>query len=157
MTMNDSDRRKLAGAVVRDEIAHQGRTQDWAAERMGMASSSLHGVILGEAAVTPMRLRSIAGTLGLPRRLLTSIVDGDVTEIRFIGADEMRPSQRREVFRGLLRAARATGLVTVPVVVTEKGAAWRVKRYGDGVTDLEYVPPLLTTRQQPRKSLQSPI
>jgi hypothetical protein len=32
----------------------------------------------------------------------------------------------------------------VPVVVTEKGAAWRVKRYEEvGVTDLEYVPPLL--------------
>lgn len=48
-----------------------------------------------------------------------------------------------EVFRALLRAARASGLVTVPVVVTEKGAAWRVKRYQDGVTDLEYVPPSL--------------
>lgn len=48
-----------------------------------------------------------------------------------------------EVFRALLQAARTSGLVTVPVVVTEKGAAWRVKRDQDGVTDLEYVPPLL--------------
>ena len=31
----------------------------------------------------------------------------------------------------------------VPLVVTEKGAAWRVRRYEDGVTDLEYVPQLL--------------
>lgn len=48
-----------------------------------------------------------------------------------------------EVFRALLGAARASGLVTLPLVVTEKGAAWRVKRYEDGVTDLEYVPQLL--------------
>lgn len=92
--MNESGRRKLAGAVISDEIAHQGRTQDWAAEQMGMAPSSLHATILGEAGVTPMRLRSIAGTLGLPRRLLTSIVDGDVAQIRFIGDEEMRSTVR---------------------------------------------------------------
>ncbi len=101
--MNESGRRKLAGTVVRDEIAHQGKTQDWAAEQMGMATSSLHAIILGEAGVTPMRLRSIAGTLGLPRRLLTCIVDGDVAQIRFIGDDEMRPSQRRTILEGLGR------------------------------------------------------
>ena len=101
--MNATGRRKLAGIIVRDEIAHLGKTQDWAAEQMGMATSSLHGVILGEAGATPMRLRSIAGTLGLPRRLLTSIVDGDVTQIRFIGDDEMRPSQRRAILERLGR------------------------------------------------------
>jgi hypothetical protein len=48
-----------------------------------------------------------------------------------------------EVFRELLSAARASGLVTVPVVLTEKGAAWHVKRHEDGVTELEYMPPSL--------------
>lgn len=101
--MNESGRRKLDGAVIRDEIEHQGKTQDWAAEQMGMATSSLHATILGQAGVTPMRLRSIAGTLGLPRRLLNSSVDGDVAQIRLIGDDEMRPSQRRAIHEGLGR------------------------------------------------------
>ncbi len=102
-TMNESGRRKLAGTIVRDEIAHQGKTQEWAAEQVGMATSSLHTIILGEVGVTPNRLRSIAGTLGLPRRLLTCIVDGDVAQIRFIGDDEMRPSQRRTILEALGR------------------------------------------------------
>ena len=45
--------------------------------------------------------------------------------------------------RYLLSAARASGLVTVKVVLTEKGAAWRVKRHEDGVTKLECMPPSL--------------
>ena len=55
--MTAADRRRLAGTVVRDEIAHQGRTQDWAADRMGMASSSLNAVIHGDAGATPLKLR----------------------------------------------------------------------------------------------------
>jgi broad specificity phosphatase PhoE len=47
-----------------------------------------------------------------------------------------------EVFRALLHAARASGLVTGPVVATEKGAAWRVKPHEHGTTHLEYVPAL---------------
>jgi transcriptional regulator with XRE-family HTH domain len=96
-------RRKLAGDIVRDEIAHQGQTQDWAAERMGMSSSALHSVLNGEVGVTQMKLRSVAGTLGLPRRLLTSVVDGDAAHIRAIGDDEMQPTLRRAVLRGLTR------------------------------------------------------
>jgi phosphohistidine phosphatase SixA len=48
-----------------------------------------------------------------------------------------------EVFSSLLGAARSSGLVTAPAVVTEKGAAWRVRRHEDNSTYLEYVPPSL--------------
>ena len=99
--MTAIDRRRLAGAVVRDEIAHQGKTQDWAADQMGMAFSSLNAVIHGEAGVTPLKLRSVAGALRLPRRLLTDIVDGNAAQIRAIGDDEMRPSLRRAIVEGL--------------------------------------------------------
>jgi broad specificity phosphatase PhoE len=47
-----------------------------------------------------------------------------------------------EVFRALLVAARASGLVAAEALVTEKGAGWRVRRRPDGVTDLAYLPPL---------------
>lgn len=101
--MTAIDRRKLAGDIVRTEIAHQGRTQEWAADRMGMASSSLLGILTGQDGVTPMKLRSVAGALGLPRRLLTYVIDGDAAHIRAIGDDEMPPSLRRGILERMSR------------------------------------------------------
>ena len=47
-----------------------------------------------------------------------------------------------EVFSALLVAARSSGFVTAPAVVTEKGAAWRVVVHENRPTELEYLPPL---------------
>lgn len=70
--VDETGRRKLAGAIVRDEIAYQGKTQEWAAERMGMAPSTQHRVIDWEAGVSQLRLRAVEGALGMPRYLLTT-------------------------------------------------------------------------------------
>lgn len=48
-----------------------------------------------------------------------------------------------EVFEALLRVGRASGLVTAPARLTEKGAAWRVIGHEDGSMELDYVPPYL--------------
>jgi hypothetical protein len=101
--MKETSRRKLAGDIVRDEIAYQGKTQEWAAERMGMAPSTMHRVIDWEAGVTQLRLRAVEGALGLPRYVLTYVIEGDTERIRAIGNDEMSPGLRRVIVDGLAR------------------------------------------------------
>lgn len=49
-----------------------------------------------------------------------------------------------EVFRALLDAALTLGMVTGPVLATEKGAAWRVRPHKHGTTHLEYLPALFS-------------
>jgi hypothetical protein len=98
-----TERRKLAGDIVSDEIAYQGKTQEWAAERMGIAPSTRPRVIDWEAGVTQLRLRAVEGALGLPRHLLTYVIDGDAERIRAIGDEEISPGLRRVILDGLTR------------------------------------------------------
>jgi plasmid maintenance system antidote protein VapI len=64
--------RQIAGSIVRDELARQGIKQEKAAQRMGVARSTLSRVIEGAEPVRPETLRGVEGLLGLPRRFLTS-------------------------------------------------------------------------------------
>jgi hypothetical protein len=50
-----------------------------------------------------MKLRSVAGALGLPRRLLIYVIDGDAAHIRAIGDDEMLPSLRTGILERMSR------------------------------------------------------
>jgi hypothetical protein len=97
------NRLKLAGDIVRDEIAYQGKTQEWAAEPMGIAPSTRPRVIDWEFGVTELRLRSVEGALGLPRHLLTYVIDGDADRIRAIGDEELSSGLRRVILQGLTR------------------------------------------------------
>lgn len=97
----DTSRHKLAGRFVRDEIARQGKTQRWAAAHAGMSGSTLARILTGDPTVEPMKLRSIEGALGLADQILTYVINGDIASIEAIGADELRPGQRRIILATL--------------------------------------------------------
>lgn len=79
--------RQLAGLVVREEIArnHLGRIR--AAERASMAPSTLDRVIKGDERVGDITLRQVEGALGLPRRFLTMVIEGDEQKLRELEMD----------------------------------------------------------------------
>ena len=86
--------RQLAGTIVRDEIAAQGLKQTDAAKAMRMAPSTLARIMRGEPNVTDLSLRQVEKPLGLPRHLLTYIIESDVEKI---GALDMDPDLRAHI------------------------------------------------------------
>lgn len=85
------DTRKIAGNIVREELARHALRQEVAADRAGMAKSTLSKVLAGEV-VQDLTLRQIEGLLGLPRRFLSYVIAADVDSI---GAIESDPDLRR--------------------------------------------------------------
>jgi transcriptional regulator with XRE-family HTH domain len=74
--------RQIAGSIVRDELARQGIKQEKAAQRMGVARSTLSRVIEGAEPVRSETLRGVEGLLGLPRRrFLDFVIDGDAERL----------------------------------------------------------------------------
>ena len=108
-TMRTTQRRKLAGSVVRDEIARAGKSHNWAADAMGIAPSTLARIFQGDERITDVTLRAAEGALDLPDHLLTYIKDGDAKQIGEIGNDEMRSGLRRVILH-TLAAIEAEGL-----------------------------------------------
>jgi transcriptional regulator with XRE-family HTH domain len=95
--------RQIAGSIVRDELARQGLKQEKAAQRMGVARSTLSRVIDGAESVRPETLRAVEGLLGFPRRYLDFVVDGDAGKVARL--KDMDADLRRHTLDALEEAA----------------------------------------------------
>ena len=102
-TLPDMDKhislRQLAGSIVRDEIARQRFNRKSAAERAKMAPSTLARAINGEPDVKDLTLRQIEGAFGLPRHLLTAVIEGNE---KMIGETDMDEDLRRYVLSSVI-------------------------------------------------------
>jgi transcriptional regulator with XRE-family HTH domain len=97
--------RQIAGSIVRDELARQGIKQEKAAQRMGVARSTLSRVIEGAEPVRSETLRGVEGLLGLPRRFLDFVIDGDAARVAKL--KEMDADLRRHTLDALEDAVQA--------------------------------------------------
>jgi transcriptional regulator with XRE-family HTH domain len=86
------NRQKLAGRVVRDEIARQRRTVDQTARDARMAPSTLYRILNGDADKDSSKYRAIEGVLGFPDDLLRHIIEGDSGRIEAIRPENIRSS-----------------------------------------------------------------
>lgn len=103
-TLPDMDKkltlRGLAGSLVRDEIARQHLDQTRVADMAHMARSTLSKIVNGTSeTISPVTLRSIEGALGMPRHLLTAVIDGDADRIE--GMDFADTDLKRHVLASL--------------------------------------------------------
>jgi hypothetical protein len=87
-----SNRQKLAGRVVRDEIARQRRTVDQTAIDARMAPSTLYRILNGVADKDSSKYRAIEGVLGFPDDLLRHIIEGNAARIEAIRPENIRSS-----------------------------------------------------------------
>jgi transcriptional regulator with XRE-family HTH domain len=101
-TLWSMNTRQIAGSIVRDELARQGMKQEKAAQRMGVARSTLSRVIDGAESVRPETLRAVEGLLGFPRRYLDFVVDGDAGKVARL--KDMDPDLRRHTLDALEEA-----------------------------------------------------
>lgn len=92
--MKASNRQKLAGQVVRDEIARQRRTVDETATDARMAPSTLYRILNGVADKDSSKYRAIEGALGFPDDLLRHIIEGNADRIEAIRPEDIRSSLR---------------------------------------------------------------
>jgi hypothetical protein len=92
ISMKASNRQKLAGRVVRDEIARQRRTVDQTAIDSRMAPSTLYRILNGVADKDSSKYRAIEGTLGFPDDLLRHIIEGNANRIESIRPQNIRSS-----------------------------------------------------------------
>ena len=74
--------RQLAGTIVRDEMARKGMGRLVTAAAASISPSTLARVIIGDPKVGDLTLRQVEGALGLPRRLLTLVIEGDDQRLR---------------------------------------------------------------------------
>lgn len=81
VTLSGMDTRQAAGQFVRDEMARQRLHQEAAAEAAHLSRSHLNLILAGSPRVSDMALRQVEGALGLPRRILTYIIDGDTARL----------------------------------------------------------------------------
>jgi len=86
------NRQKLAGRVVRDEIARQRRTVDQTARDARMAPSTLYRILNGDADKDSSKYRAIEGVLGFPDDLLRHIIEGRADRIEAIRPENIRSS-----------------------------------------------------------------
>jgi hypothetical protein len=98
-----TNRQKLAGRVVRDEIARQRRTVDQAATESRMAPSTLYRIMNGVADKDSSKYRAIEGVLGFPDDLLRHIIDGDADRIQAIRPENLRSSLSDSILYELVR------------------------------------------------------
>jgi hypothetical protein len=92
-----SNRQKLAGRVVRDEIARQRRIVDQTATDSRMAPSTLYRILNGVADKDSSKYRAIEGVLGFPDDLLRYIIEGNVDRIEAIRPENIRSSLRDSI------------------------------------------------------------
>jgi hypothetical protein len=90
--MKASNRQKLAGRVVRDEIARQRRTVEQTAIDSRMAPSTLYRILNGVADKDSSKYRALEGVLGFPDDLLRHIIEGKVDRIEAIRPENIRSS-----------------------------------------------------------------
>jgi hypothetical protein len=95
--MKASNRQKLAGRVVRDEIARQRRTVDQTATDSRMAPSTLYRILNGVADKDSSKYRAIEGVLGFPDDLLRHIIEGNTDRIEAIRSENVRSSLRDSI------------------------------------------------------------
>ena len=95
--MKASNRQKLAGRVVRDEIARQRRTVDQTATDSRMAPSTLYRILNGVADKDSSKYRAIEGVLGFPDDLLRHIIEGNVDRIEAVRHENIRSSLRDSI------------------------------------------------------------
>src|ERR1035437_6425915 len=93
-SMKASNRQKLAGRVVRDEIARQRRTVDQTAIDSRMAPSTLHRILNGVAGKDSPTFRAIEAVPGFPGDLLRHIFEGRAGRIEAIRPENFRSSLR---------------------------------------------------------------
>ena len=91
-SMKAANRQKLAGRVVRDEIARQRRTVDQTATDSRMAPSTLYRILNGVADKDSSKYRAIEGVLGFPDDLLRHIIEGNGDRIEAIRPENIRSS-----------------------------------------------------------------
>jgi transcriptional regulator with XRE-family HTH domain len=73
---------RIAGDIVRDEIALQRLTATEVAIRSSVARSTIYRVLDGDPRVSVRTLRRVEAALGLPQRFLTAVTLGDCDRIR---------------------------------------------------------------------------
>jgi hypothetical protein len=103
VSLKATNRQKLAGRVVRDEIARQRRTVDQAATESRMAPSTLYRIMNGVADKDSSKYRAIEGVLGFPDDLLRHIIDGDADRIEAIRPENLRSSLCDSILYELVR------------------------------------------------------
>ena len=96
-SMKATNRQKLAGRVVRDEIARQRRTVDQTAIDSRMAPSTLYRILNGVADKDSSKYRAIEGVLGFPDDLLRHIIEGSADRIEAIRPENIRSSLRDSI------------------------------------------------------------
>lgn len=97
VTMKAANRQKLAGQVVRDEIARQRRTVDQTATDARMAPSTLYRILNGVADKDSSKYRAIEGVLDFPDDLLRYVIEGSAKRIEAIRPDNIRSSLRDSI------------------------------------------------------------
>jgi hypothetical protein len=105
-TMKAANRQKLAGRVVRDEIARQRRTVDQTAIDSRMAPSTLYRILNGVADKDSSKYRAIEGTLGFPDDLLRHVIEGNADRIEAIRPENIRSSLRDSILYELAAIER---------------------------------------------------
>jgi len=100
-SMKAANRQKLAGRVVRDEIARQRRTVDQTATDSRMAPSTLYRILNGVADKDSSKYRAIEGVLGFPDDLLRHIIEGNGDRIEAIRPENIRSSLRESILYAL--------------------------------------------------------
>lgn len=93
-SMKATNRQKLAGRVVRDEIARQSRTVDQTATDARMAPSTLYRILNGVADKDSSKYRAIEGVLSFPDDLLRHVIEGNTERIEAIRPENIRSSLR---------------------------------------------------------------
>ena len=96
-SMKAANRQRLAGRVVRDEIARQRRTVDQTATDSRMAPSTLYRILNGVADNDSSKYRAIEGVLGFPDDLLRHIIEGNGDRIEAIRPENIRSSLRDSI------------------------------------------------------------
>jgi hypothetical protein len=96
-SMKATNRQKLAGRVVRDEIARQSRTVDRTATDARMAPSTLYRILNGVADKDSSKYRAIEGVLSFPDDLLRYVIEGNTERIEAIRPENIRSSLRDSI------------------------------------------------------------
>ena len=102
-SMKAANRQKLAGRVVRDEIARQRRTVDQTARDSRMAPSTLYRILNGVADKDSSKYRAMEGVLGFPDDLLRYIIEGNADRIEAIRPENIRSSLSDSILYELAR------------------------------------------------------
>jgi len=100
--MRASNRQKLAGRVVRDEIARRGRTVEQTAADSRMAPSTLYRILNGVADKDSSKYRAIEAVLDFPDDLLRYIIEGNTGRIEAIRPENIRSSLRDSILYELV-------------------------------------------------------